>query len=181
MLDALARGFLQVMAVVNRIVLWALAFLIALMTVAITVQIFVRFTAPIPALRFSAPWTEELARYAMIWMIFLGLGVGFRYRILIAFTFLIEKLGRRSGQALQYAAFAISFAFLLLLIRLGLDNAGFGAIERSPVMALSKSWVYWAMPFGAALGCLNILALSLETILTGGDIRRPAATLSAEE
>lgn len=180
MLDGLAGGFLAVMAVLNRAVLWILAALIAVMTVAITVQICVRFTATIPALRLSAPWTEEVARYCMIWMIFLGMAVGFRYRMLIAVTYFLEKLPRRSGQVMQYLALAVSFAFLLLLFRLGMQAVEFGRIELSPVLRLPKSWIYWAMPAGAVLSCLNITAGIIESLRRGEDIRRPTASLASE-
>jgi len=180
MLKRIADGYLAVMAVVNRAVLWILATLMAVMTVAITVQVFVRFGAAIPALRFSAPWTEELARYAMIWMIFLGLGVGFRYRMVIAFNFIVESLRRQWGQALQLIAFLVSMAFLALLIKLGVDTVGFGYIERSPVMRLSKAWVYWAMPAGAGLAVANIVAVIVQAWRTGMDLRRCAAGLEGE-
>lgn len=181
MLDRLADFYLAIMAIVNRAVLWVLAFLIAVMTVAITIQIFVRFGAAIPSLRFSAPWTEELARYAMIWMIFLGLGVGFRYRMVIAFNFVVEKLDKRWGQGLQLASFLVSIAFLGLLVKLGLDSTGFGYIERSPVMRLPKAWVYWAMPAGAGLAIANIVAVIVEAWRTGTDLRRPTTTLASED
>jgi len=177
MLERVADGYLAVMAVVNRTVLWVLAALMAVMTIAITVQVFVRFGAAIPALRVSAPWTEELARYAMIWMIFLGLGVGFRYRMVIAFNFVVEKLNMRWGQALQLIAFLVSMTFLALLIKLGIDTVGFGHIERSPVMRLSKAWMYWAMPAGAGLAVANIVAVIVQAWSTGMDLRRPAAGL----
>lgn len=181
MLDGLAGAYLAVMAALNRVVLWVLALLIAIMTVAITAQIVVRFGAAVPAFRFSAPWTEELARYSMIWMIFLGLGVGFRYRMVIAFNFLVEKLDSRWGQVLQLVSFAVSLAFLALLIKLGMQTVGFGYVEKSPVMRLPKAWIYWAMPAGGALACANIIAVIVEAVVTGTDLRRPVATLSDEE
>jgi len=180
-LQKLVDGYLTVVKIVNRAVLWILAMLMAVMTAAITVQVFVRFGAAIPALRFSAPWTEELARYAMIWMIFLGLGVGFRYRMVIAFNFVVEKLNKQWGQALQLVAFLASMAFLALLIKLGIDTVGFGRIELSPVMRLSKAWVYWAMPVGAGLAVANIAAVIAEAWRTGADLRRPVTTLASEE
>jgi len=181
MFERVADAYLAVMALANRAVLWVLAALMAVMTVAITIQVFVRFGATIPALRFSAPWTEELARYAMIWMVFLGLAVGFRYRMVIAFNFVVEKLNRQWGQALQCIAFLASMAFLVLLCKLGADSVGFGHIERSPVMRLPKAWVYGAMPVGAGLAFANIVAVIVEAWRTGADLRRPAAALTSEE
>lgn len=177
MADRLSRGFLSLMACVNLVALWVLALLLGVMTVAISIQIGVRFTASVPWLRISAPWTEELARYCMIWMVFIGLGLGFRYRMLIAVTYAAEKLGPRWGQWLQYFSFAVSFAFLLLLLRLGMQAVGFGTIEMSPAMRIPKSWVYWAMPVGSLLAMLNIVASIIDSLGKGEDIRKPSALL----
>lgn len=177
MADRLSRGFLAIMAGVNLTALWFLAVLLGVMTFAISIQIGVRFTASIPWMRVSAPWTEELARYCMIWMVFIGLGVGFRYRMLIAVTYVVEKLPGRWGRTLQYTAYAVSFAFLLLLVRLGMQAVEFGLIEMSPAMGISKSWVYWAMPAGCLLAMLNIVASIIESVAAGQDIRKASATL----
>ncbi|ADO42929.1 TRAP transporter small permease [Ketogulonicigenium vulgare] len=181
MLGRLADIFIRVMDGVNRLTLWLMAGLMALMTAAITIQVLVRFTAKMQGIRMSAPWTEELARYAMIWIVFLGLGLGFRHRMLIALTFVVEKLNLRWGQVLQYIALAISFAFLLVLFDLGMGAVGFGAMEKSPVLKIPKTWVYWSMPVGAVLACLNIITLVLVTLRSGGDIRRPDSDLQMTE
>lgn len=181
MVNAIALGYLRVLKHLNRTVLWVLAGLMLVMTIAISVQILVRFTSSFPTLRVSAPWTEELARYAMIWLIFLGMAVGLRHRSLIAVTYFVEKLPQAAGRGLQYMALLISFLFLGLLVKLGLQSVHYGTVELSPVLRIPKSWVYWAMPAGAVLGALNIVASILENHLRGGDIRRPDSALSAED
>jgi hypothetical protein len=49
-----------------------------------------------------APWTEELARYTLIWMVFLGAAVGVRHSRLIALEFGVRKPARAAGIPLRY-------------------------------------------------------------------------------
>jgi TRAP-type C4-dicarboxylate transport system permease small subunit len=72
---------------------------------------------------------------------------------------------------LRYAALAVSFGFLVAICHFGLSFVEFGRIERSPALSLPKTWVYWALPVGAILGCANIVALAADTWLRGADIR----------
>lgn len=171
MIRGAARGIVQTSDVINVGAKMALGALLVGMTIATFSQVMVRFVFTSFGISLSAPWTEELSRYAMIWLVFIGLGVGFRYGILISLTAVVNAVGERLGKALRYLALGASFGFLALLFVLGLDFVEFGRIERSPALSVSKTWVYWAMPVGAAIGCINILALVADTWLRGADIR----------
>jgi TRAP-type C4-dicarboxylate transport system permease small subunit len=52
-----------------------------------------------------------------------------------------------------------------------MDFLELGRSERSPVLGITRDYVYWAMPVGMVLMILNSLALIAETILEGRDIR----------
>lgn len=171
MMRKLINLYIAALDAVNLVAKGMLGLLLLWMTIATFSQVLVRFVFTYFGFSFSAPWTEELSRYAMIWVVFLGLGVGFRYGMLLSLTFIIDALGPRTGQAMRYLALATSFGFLVALFLLGLNFVEFGRIERSPALSLPKTYVYWAMPVGAALACLNILALVADTWRTGTDIR----------
>jgi TRAP-type C4-dicarboxylate transport system permease small subunit len=156
---------------VNMVAKGVLGLLLLWMTIATFAQVLVRFVFTNFGLAVSAPWTEETARYAMIWIVFIGLGVGFRRGLLLSLTFIVDGVGDRLGQVFRYAALALSFGFLLAIGHFGLSFVEFGRIERSPALSLPKTWVYWALPVGAVLGCANIVALVADTWLQGADIR----------
>lgn len=171
MIRAAAQGYLRLMDAVNAMAKALLALLLLWMTFATFTQVLIRFVFTHFGLSMSAPWTEELARYAMIWVVFIGVGVGFRYGLLLSLSFVVNALGKYSGQALRYLALLMSLGFLALLFQLGLRFVEFGQIERSPALSLQKTWVYWAMPVGSVLGCANILAVMIDTWCRGADIR----------
>ena len=155
----------------NHAVSLLVGLLLAVVACAVMTQVMVRFVLTAAGYNISAPWTEELARYTLIWMVFLGAGVGVRHAQMIALEFGVRKLPSLPGQAVRYGVILLSIVFFAMLIKVGLDFVRLGATERSPVLGWTKDRVYWAMPVGAALMILNSRGLVAETIAEGRDIR----------
>lgn len=165
------RVFLRAMDGVNAVVTAIVAALLAVVAVAVMAQVMVRFVLTAAGINISAPWTEELARYTLIWMVFLGAAVGVRHARMIALEFGVRSLPARAGVPLRYAVMLLSMAFFGLLFWFGIDFLDLGRSETSPVMGITKDKVYWAMPAGMVLMILNSLALIAETVVEGRDIR----------
>ncbi len=145
--------------------------LLAFVAFCVMFQVLVRFVLTAAGINISAPWTEELARYTLIWMVFLGAAIGVRHARMIALEFGIRKLPAKAGVPLRYAVMLMCMAFFGLLVWVGLDFLELGRTERSPVLGIRKDYVYWAMPVGMALMILNSLALIAETLSLDRDIR----------
>jgi TRAP-type C4-dicarboxylate transport system permease small subunit len=157
---------------VNRAVYYILGLLLAVISTVVLLQVGVRFVLTAAGINIAAPWTEELARYLLVWMIFLGAGVGCRRMQLIALTFVINWLPARLGSAARLLALCLCLWLFGILLVYGWQFVQLiGRSEMSPVMQISKSWVYWAMPIGAALMIINTLAFIAEALLPGGDLR----------
>lgn len=155
----------------NALVTAIVAALLAVVALAVMFQVLVRFVLTAFGINISAPWTEELARYTLIWMIFLGAAVGVRHARMIALEFGVRKLPARVGIPIRYAVMILSMAFFLLLLFVGVDFLELGRTETSPVLGITKDRVYLAMPVGMVLMIVNSLALIAETIVEGRDIR----------
>lgn len=155
----------------NAVVTLLVAALLGVVTLAVVTQVMVRFVLTAVGVNISAPWTEELARYTLIWMVFLGAAVGVRHARMIALEFGVRSLPAKIGVPIRYAVMIMSMAFFGLLVWVGLDFLELGRSERSPVLGITRDYVYWAMPVGMTLMILNSLALICETILEGRDIR----------
>lgn len=156
---------------INTLVTAIVSALLAIVALAVMTQVLVRFVLTAAGINISAPWTEELARYTLIWMVFLGAAVGVRHARMIALEFGVRKLPARAGVPIRYAVMIMSIAFFGLLFWVGLDFLELGRSETSPVLGITKDRVYWAMPVGMVLMILNSLALIAETIVEGRDIR----------
>lgn len=141
------------------------------MVVSVTVGILIRFIFSHLSMRVSAPWTEEVSRYLMIWTVFIGAGVASRTGKLIGVEALMLVLPAWLGRSVKYVSHVVSVAFYILLCWVGWQWLEFGQSQTSPVMQVPLAVVNTAMLCGAMLLILNTAALVLEVRLTGRDIR----------
>lgn len=165
------RTFVTLIDKLNIIVTAVVAALLCVVALAVMAQVTVRFVLTALNVNISAPWTEELARYTLIWMVFLGAAVGVRHARMIALEFGVRKLPAHIGVPIRYAVMIMSIAFFGLLFSVGVEFIDLGRSETSPVLGITKDRVYWAMPVSMVLMILNSLALIAETIVEGRDIR----------
>lgn len=97
-----------------------------------TMQVLFRYV-----LQYPLPWTEELARFTLVWVTFLGAASVTRRKLHLAVDFFVTKLPARASRAISF------FFYILILIFLGI--ALWGAIimmgETSPVFAGSIPWL----------------------------------------
>lgn len=129
------------------------------MVVLISLQVAVRFILPKLGMPAGLPWTEEAARYLMVWVIFLGGAIAARHGLLIAVTALIEALPTTPSRLLRRTALALLACIFAAMTWYGWQWTLFGADEVSPALTLSKFWLYLAMPVGCALAAVNTLVL----------------------
>jgi len=160
-----------VIQTLNKTVRWIIAGLMLAMVGCTLWQVIVRFLLTAFGLTWAAPWTEELARYCMIWIIFLGAGLACRHAQLIALEIVVQRLPDALGKAIAYVAIAACVAFYGLMLSLGMEFLEYGSIESSPVLGIPKNWVYWSLPVGFALMIINTLTLAFEARLKNVDIR----------
>ncbi|MGL4440681.1 MAG: TRAP transporter small permease, partial [Bosea sp. (in: a-proteobacteria)] len=166
------RTALAVLEWLNIAVYYLIGAILALISVVVLVQVLVRFVLTHLGINVSAPWTEEMARFLLVWLIFLGAATGCRQMQLISLDFVLKALPSMIGQIARYVALGLCLYLFVLMVIYGHQFVRIiGATELSPVMQISKSWVYWAMPVGAGLMIINTLAFIAEAIIDGEDIR----------
>ena len=87
------KGILKVEQFFQNLMRWVLFLIIGAMTLAVLSGVFFRYI-----LRAPLPWSEELARYLMIWGVCCGVPIAFRQGSHIAVTILVDKLHGLSGR-----------------------------------------------------------------------------------
>lgn len=145
---------------VNTVIRWVIAGMLALLAVLVIVQIASRFVLP-----FSIHWTDEVARYAMIYVTFLGAALALRHARLIAIELLPESLPFRARTILKLTTLVLSMGFFLVLIVQGWAMVGSVAGQTSAAAQFSMGIPYAAIPIGAMLLLMNSVALILELVL----------------
>lgn len=171
-MKAAVRSTLALLERLNTAVYYIIGAILALISVVVLIQVLVRFVLTHSGVNVAAPWTEELARFLLVWLIFLGAAVGCRRMQLISLDFVLKALPNLIGQLARYVSLGLCLYLFVVMVIYGHQFVRIiGATELSPVMQISKSWVYWAMPVGATLMIINTLAFIAEAIVDGIDIR----------
>lgn len=124
------------------VIFWSLAFIVFL-------QFFTRYI-----LNDSLAWTEEIARYGLMWVVFIGGAMVTRRNTHIAVELLsnVMKPGLKR-QALLAAVDIVKLAFLAFLAFISVTITDRMGIQRMTVFDVSMSWVY----AGVSLGCFLML------------------------
>ncbi len=96
-------------------------------------------------------WTEEVARFLLIWLTFLGAALAWQQGRHIAVTVLVERLPAGARRWVQGAALLVVCGFALALAWLGWSFMEVSAFQRSPSLRLRMAHVYAVIPVAAGL------------------------------
>ncbi len=133
---------------------WVLVLLLAAMAGIVFANVTLRYTT-----NFSIVWAEEVARYLMIWMTFLGAGLALRGGALVAINNLQEVMGTSLQRALRLVIFVSLLAFFALMIWVGYGYAMRMRFQMTPATRIPFSFIYAAMPIGFALLSVHLLLI----------------------
>jgi TRAP-type C4-dicarboxylate transport system permease small subunit len=115
---------------------------------------------------FSQPstWTEEAMRRLLIWMVMLGVVVAFRRGALVSVDLMLRSARGAWKRFVQGLITAVSLAFLAVLLWFGIDLVARVRFQTFASMDLSMGWGYAALPVGAALGIVAVIAHHLDPV-----------------
>lgn len=156
----------------NQVIYYVLAALMAAISVLTFLQVLVRLALNAFGLNLSIPWSEELSRSLMIWLIFLGAAYACRRAQMIALTFVMDMIPRPLERFMDGLAALLCILFYGLLVVMGWKAASFGWGEMSPVLQFPRAYVYFAMPVGMVLMIVNTVALLFERGMFARHYRR---------
>lgn len=139
----------------------AIIVLVSVMTGSIVLGVFFRYV-----LNDSLVWSEEVARYAMVWVSVLGGGLAFRRGGHIAVTFVLDLFPGVYRRLIAICGGLGIFLFLALMLWYGWEMVGLVQNQRSAALRMSMSYAYAAIPVGAALMMYHML---VAVFVTGQD------------
>jgi TRAP-type C4-dicarboxylate transport system permease small subunit len=103
-------------------------------------------------------WTEEAMRRLLIWCVMLGVVVAFRRGALVSVDLMLRTTKGALHRFVRGFVTVSSFAFLAVLLWFGVDLAWRVRFQTFASLELSMAWAYAALPVGAALALLAVLA-----------------------
>ena len=127
-------------------------FLMLVMIITAFAQVIFRFV-----IQMSLDWSEELARYAFLWCMFISAGMAVKHRRHIKVEFIMEMLPTKVRFGLEIISDLIWMAFCLLLVKDGIGLLEFVKTQVSPSMEVPFKYIYTSLPVGAALMFLRLV------------------------
>ena len=131
----------------NKVLEYILAFLMIVMVVGCFWQIFTRFILNDPS-----SWTEELLRYALIWLTTLGVPYAYGKEQHIAIEFItntFSKKGKLGDKILVEIIVLLLSVFVLLVGGIMVTKNASGQL--SPAMGIPMEFYYLGIPICGAL------------------------------
>lgn len=136
--------------------------LVALTCVMVSItfaQVFARYVLTNPL-----HWSEELARYCFVWIVFIGAGAALKRGAHIAVDFFVMHLSKRSIRVLSIPVKALMAIFLVVVIVNAIPVIKKNMSQLSPAIGIPMGIVYLAIPIGAAIMLIYTLDDLIELI-----------------
>ena len=146
----------------NRWVEWLCAAIIAVMVLDVGIGAFGRYLIDLPV-----TWTEELARYLMIWAALLAISCGVARREHVAVTALLDKLPKDARRRVGAAIDTLAFAFFAFLGYFGIDMTVQGATQYATIFEMTMWLPFAAVPVSSALVCLQLVLTGIRDFNLG--------------
>ncbi len=151
--NAAVRALLAVERTVTRASVFAACCLLAAAACIGFYQVLARFLLAEPV-----TWSETAVRVTLIWMAYLGLAGAMRAGALVSVDVLYNLCRGRARRALQAAIAASSLSLLAILVWYGTILAQRVRFQTLAGLEVPVSWAYAAIPVGAAISILAVLA-----------------------
>lgn len=128
--------------------------LYAYVVVIVFVEVFRRFV-----LQYSSVWGEETARYAFIYLVWIGAAAAIKDRAHIRIDIIFQFLPPRGVSLLYLAGDIVTLAFACLALYWSMNSLGtairFDALTHG--LRINQAWFGFAVPFGFTLIVLRLL------------------------
>ena len=159
MLDAL-------LAKVRSVLYWFSFVAMMVMLVTIFAQVITRY-----GFGYTPEWSEELARYLFVYVVFLGSALIMGESGHLAVEFLPNHFkGTVIGKLLKLLSLACGYLFIGILMTQGAKMTQVMTFQESPGLEISMSYIYAVIPISGSLMLLYLIRDTLR-FLKGEDVK----------
>ena len=148
----------------------ALIIFLALMAVVVFMEVIFRYVLHLPLF-----WTEEFARYCLVWSSLLGAAVALKRGEHIAVTLFLGYFPEGTGRALAIVARFSIATILAVMMWGGIKLVMITSTQISPALRIPMAVPYLALPISSAIMLFHVVTLLLCT-----DRLRPPKEISAD-
>lgn len=142
----------KIKQVVDKALEKLLIAIISCMFVLVLLQVFTRFVLDAPL-----SWTEELARYLMVWMGFLGAGIGLKYGLHMSLGILSDRLRGKTKLVMHVLSHVLTLSIGVLICVYGYKIMLSGRERLSMALQFKMQYVFVIIPISGVIIILNCL------------------------
>jgi len=127
-------------------------------------------------------WTEELATFLLVWLVFCGAAIAYRDSAHLGINLLMEKLHPSVKVVMKVVALLIVLAFTVGVMVVGgaqltMERLHFG--QMMSTIGIQKAWLYLSVPFSGFFIALFNLEMIIDTLKPKGNQSTDALTQEA--
>ena len=120
---------------------------VSVVMIAVTLaQVIFRYVLAVPL-----PWSEELARYCFVWIVFLGGAIGLSRGIHLGVDVFVNRLPERFRTGSEVLIHMLIACFSVSVIVASYPVINMNMLQRSPALGVQMSWIYIAIPISMGL------------------------------
>ncbi len=136
-------------------------FCLAMMSLLIVVQVIFRYV-----LNNSLSWSEELARYLFIWMIYIGISYGVKLDKHICVDAVYAFMPKKAKKPYAIVAYVLFLIFAVAMVYYGTVVVGMqiSTNQLSPAMLLPLQYVYAAPVVGMTLTTIRLIQKIIQAV-----------------
>ena len=149
----------QTCAAVNRLIEYLLFGLGFSMAILVAVQVFCRYI-----LNSSLFWSEELARYMLVWLSFFGATVAYYRNLHPGVDALTSRLSAAKRRISQQLVYITTMGLALIMVISGTQFSWFVRMQISPALSIHKWIILIVIPLSGVLLFVYALAFFLKTL-----------------
>lgn len=146
------KGFKKFVEGINVLLKYIVSVMFIALAVLVFFQVITRFVIDYPL-----AWSEEISKYLMIYIVFLGSALAVKNRQHIAIDFLTEIVSPANNRRLNGLVLIISSIFFIILTYFGFVLTITVLDQATPTLRFSIAWAYAAIPIGSFLMLLNAI------------------------
>lgn len=145
-------------SVIERILDWIIGSMMFVMCAVTAWQIFSRYV-----LKDMSSWSEEVARFLMVWISLLGSAAVLRRGGHVTVSILLDHISDKIKKRVLIIRDLVMLATLITITYYGWQFAQMNAVQLSAAMDIPMSWVYASLWIGMGLCVVILLLIRLGT------------------
>lgn len=142
----------------NKVIHAVLILLMVILVVSVFCQITFRFFG------MALTWTEEVSRYSMIWMTFLGAAYAVSTKAHIGMELVVDRMQGVAKKLMIAVAALVSGTFFMMMVVKGYELSMRVMEQTSAVLQIPMGIVYLVIPISGAVLFVNLVYVTTKEL-----------------